>query len=43
MKTLEKPRPVVAVAPMMDWTDTLQRRGFPGVWYANGAGFLWKR
>ena len=41
MKTLEKPRPVVAVAPMMDWTDTLQRRGFPGVWYANGAGILW--
>ena len=33
----------LSVAPMMDWTDTLQRRGFPGVWYANGAGFLWKR
>ena len=33
----------LSVAPMMDWTDTLQRRGFQGVWYANGAGFLWKR
>ena len=33
----------LSVAPMMDWTDTLQRRCFPGVWYANGAGFLWKR